>query len=112
MVPVHAQTLDFAQLLQAVGGDDDAEDGAPGADAVEAKVGFLDEVFEVHAVERGDEGACCDGKGGDGEFEVQQHERVAVGVEDSADAGVVVSIFLRLEYGGNVHLFGVSDAAH
>lgn len=67
----HAQSLDPTQLHEAVDRDHEAEDGAPRRDAVEAKVGFFDEVFQVHAVESRDEGAGCDGKGEDGEAEVE-----------------------------------------
>jgi len=90
---VHADPLNLAQFLEAVGSDDDAEDGAPGADAEEAEVAFFDEVFQVHAVEGGDKGACCDGEGRDGEFEVQEHEGIAVCVEDGFDAvGLLVMV--------------------
>lgn len=79
---IHAYALDLAQFLQSVRSDEEAENGAPAADAVEAEVGLFDEVLQVHAVEGGDEGAGCDGEGEDGEFEIEEHEGVAVCVED------------------------------
>ena len=74
------------QLVQAVGEDDGAGDGAEDGDAAEAEVGLFDEVLEVHAVEGGGEGAGGEAERVDGEFEVELHEGVAIGVEDGADA--------------------------
>lgn len=87
VVAPHAEALDAPQLVYAVDGDDEAEDGAPRGDAPETEIGFLNEVLEVHAVEGGDEGAGGEGKGEYGEAQVEKHERVAVGVEDGFDAG-------------------------
>lgn len=83
---VHAHALNLAEFLESICSDDEAKDGAPYADAVEAKVRLFDEVLEVHAVEGSDEGAGCDGEGEDGEFEVEEHEGVAVGVENGFDS--------------------------
>lgn len=88
---IHAHPLHSPQLLQPVHGDNGAEDRAPGADAPETNVGLFDEVLQVHAVEGGDEGAGRDGEGEDGEFQVQKHEGVAVGVEDGFDAALVLA---------------------
>ena len=52
------------------------------ADIEEAKIGFFDEVLNVHAVERGDEGTRADAQGADGESKIEDHEGVEVGVED------------------------------
>ena len=91
-VAPHGESLHTLQLADPVDGDDATEDCAPGGDAPETEVRFLDEVLEVHAVEGGDEGACSEGEGEDGEAEVEQHEGVAVSVEDGFDAGVGGSV--------------------
>lgn len=88
----HADALDLAQLLDANGDCDGGGDGADAADAPEAEVGLLDEVFKVHAVEGGEEGAGGETEGPDGEAEVEEHEGVAVGVEDGFDARRIVSM--------------------
>ena len=78
----HAEALDPAQPAETPDADAKAHEGAPGADAPEAEVGLLEEVLEVHAVEGCDEGAAAEAEGGDAELEVEQHQGVAVGVED------------------------------
>ena len=57
VVAPHADALHAAQLREAPHAHADAEHRAPGRDAREADVGFLEEVFQVHAVQRCDEGA-------------------------------------------------------
>jgi hypothetical protein len=79
--PLHA-----AQARQAVGQDHGAGRGAHERERAEAKVGLLEEVLEVHAVERGDEGAGGEAEGPDAEAQLEEHEGVAVGVEDRLDA--------------------------
>lgn len=86
MFSPHGDALDAAQLAEADGGGQEGEDGAPDADAPEAEVRLLDEVLQVHAVEGRDEGARRQADRPDREFEVEEHERVAVGIEDGFDA--------------------------
>src|SRR5207249_4818668 len=85
-VAEHTDLLDLPQLVQAVDANDDGEREAPDRDADEAEMRFLDEVLEVHAVEGGYEGAGTHAEGPDGEFEVEEHEGVAICVEDGANA--------------------------
>jgi hypothetical protein len=73
--------------MQSIDSGNAADDRAPAADAVETPVGLFDEVFQVHAVEGCDKGAGCYCEGEDAEFEVEQHKRIAVCVEDGFDAG-------------------------
>ncbi|KAI5294128.1 hypothetical protein KEM56_005912 [Ascosphaera pollenicola] len=82
----HAHALDLAQLAEREPADERGGAEAEARDAREAEVGFLDEVLEVHAVEGGAEGAEGEAEGADAEFEVEQHEGVAVRVEDCFDA--------------------------
>jgi len=79
--------LDFAKTSEAVREHDCGERYRHAGHAPESEVGFFEEVFEVHAVEGGDEGARAEAEGEDGEAQFEEHERVAVGIEDSADAG-------------------------
>lgn len=71
--------------MQAVRADDGGEDKGPPGDAPEGEIGFFHEVFEIHSVETSDESAGADTKGADGEFEIKEHEGVAVSVEDDVD---------------------------
>lgn len=127
-----ADALDFAEFGQAVGADEGGQEEGEAGDADEAEVGFFEEVLEVHAVEAGDEGAAADAEGADGEFEVEQDERVAVGVKDGFDSGGRIDKYLSClvffplrgkeqpqekkgrkerEREKGLHLLGVSDIA-
>ena len=55
--------------------------------ADEGEIGFFKEVLEIHAVETCEEGAGAETEGSDGEFEVEEHEGIAIRVEDDIDAG-------------------------
>lgn len=65
VVTPHADALHAAQLREAPRAHANAKYRAPGRDAREADVGFLDEVFQVHAVQRCDEGAGAEAEGED-----------------------------------------------
>lgn len=78
----HADALELAQLGEPVDGDDGGDGEAGDGDAAETEVGFFDEVLQVHAVQRREEGPCCEGECADAELEVEKHEGVAVGIED------------------------------
>ena len=81
----HADTLYLAQAAQTPYGRSDCQDSAEAGNAEEAVVGLFDEVLEVHTVEGGNEHADRGAECEDRELEVEQHETVAVGVENSAD---------------------------
>ncbi len=59
--------------------------------APEAPVGLLDEVLQIHAVQAGQKGAHREAEGGDAELDIEEHQRVAVGVQNGADTGYYVS---------------------
>ena len=46
----------------------------------------LHKILEIHAIESGDKGTRADAQGADAEFEVEEHKRIAVGIEDGFDA--------------------------
>lgn len=85
----HTHPLHFAQSSETVRENDDGERRGYAAHAPEAQAGLFHEVFEVHAVEGCDEGARSEAEGEDGEAQFEEHERVAVSVEDGADAVVI-----------------------
>lgn len=76
----HTHSLDLAEFSEPIDRDHETKDGAPGRDTPKTEIRFFDEVLEIHAVEGSNEGAGCDREGEDGEFEVEEHEGVAVGV--------------------------------
>lgn len=71
--------------MESVGADDGGEDECPSGDAPEGKVGLFHEVFKIHTVETSDECSGADTECTDGEFEIEEHEGVTVGVEDDVD---------------------------
>lgn len=82
--------------MQAVRANDSGEDERPSGNAPEGKIRFFHEVFQVHAVETGDKGTGANTKGANGEFEVQQHEGVTIGVEDDVDTKVIQELAFSL----------------
>ena len=87
----HTHALQLAQLREAVTAHDRSENKGRGADGEKAVVRFFQEILQVHTIESGNKSAAADAEGPDREFEVQQHKGVAISVEDSFDAGSVIS---------------------
>ena len=82
----HLDALDAPETLHGVDAHGQGESGAGGGDGAEADAGLFQEVGQIHAVQRGDEGTCAETEGANAEFEVEQHERVAIGIEDGFDS--------------------------
>lgn len=90
----HTNSLDLSQLRKSIRTNHACENHRPYSDADKAEIGLFDKVFQVHAIEGGDEGPGPDAKSADAEFEVEEHEGVAVGVENGFyAAGVLVAVF-------------------
>lgn len=83
----HAQTLHTRQFTHAPEVDEKGETEGGAGNGAESELVLFEKVLEIHAVQRGDKGACTDAKSANGEAQVEEHERIAVGVENSLDAG-------------------------
>lgn len=71
--PPHTNPLHPPQNLQPPHQRDGRKNSARHADAPEPEIGFFDEVFQVHAVEGGDECSGSEAEGHDGEAEFEEH---------------------------------------
>jgi hypothetical protein len=88
----HTQSLYFSELAETPDNGDHAEEAAEHTDQWEAKVGLFDKVLQVHSVKTGKEGTHTDTKGQYRELKIQEHQGVAVGVQDGFDATERVSL--------------------
>lgn len=82
----HLDPLQLAEPGQPVPAHEEGHDHRHPRHHAHAPVGLFDEVFQVHSVQAGQERAHGQAQRADAELEVQQHERVAIGVEDGPDA--------------------------
>lgn len=85
VVSIDLNPLDLAQLHKTVPAHKEREKTGGGGDCTKSPVGLLDEVLQIHTVETGKECAHCEPKCPHAEFEIQQHQGVAVGIEDSTN---------------------------
>lgn len=87
MFTPHTDSLNFAKLAETVAANYGCEDARPRTDADETKVGFFDKVLEVHTVETSDKGTRANTECTNAEFQIEQHQGIAIGVKDSFDSG-------------------------
>lgn len=81
----HPDALELAELVESVDADDCGDCEAGHGDTAKTKVGFFDEVLQVHSVEAGVEGSGGQTECTDAELEIEKHEGVAVCVENRFD---------------------------
>lgn len=97
--------------MQAISADNSGEDECPSRDPPEGEIGFLHEVFKIHAIKASNEGARTNSEGANRKFEVEEHKGVAVSVEDDIDAKLLdMSVLVEWRRRGVLHLLGVSNA--
>lgn len=96
--------------MQAISADNSGEDKCPSRDPPEGEIGFLHEVFKIHAIKASNEGARANPEGTNRELEVEEHEGVAVSVEDDINAKLLdMLVLVQWKRRGVLHLLGVSN---
>lgn len=82
----HLDTLQDAEFPYAVAAYPEGHERGHDGDGSKAPIGLFYEVLEVHAVQTCDERAHGETQSTDAVFQLQQHEGVAVGIENGTDA--------------------------
>lgn len=111
VLPPHADPLNPAKFAKSITAYDSGEDERKSADTDEAKIGFFDKVLEIHAVETGDKGTRANSECADAEFQIEQHQRVSIGVQDRFDSICCQQICHHKGEGSESHFFRIADVA-
>lgn len=89
--------------MQAISANYSGEDERPSRDSPEGEIRFFHEVFQIHTVEASYKSARADTEGTDREFEIEEHEGVAVSVENDINARwsdmLVFFFYISVEWG-------------
>lgn len=78
----HANALQFAKFCESVQANNPSHSETDNRDTTKAEIRLFNEVFQVHSVEGGEESSRGKTKGTYAELQVEEHEGIAIGVEN------------------------------